>query len=137
MTTLACCGNEEAMDCDSDTVISFVNSLGLFTSLAPIPFHFGESIGTQALDIIRGLAFQQRLHKQMTDPRRTGNSVRIAATRHNKTFNSTALSNNESPIRCKGGPTFCDSLNLCSSGSREQRFELLGEIFQHRPIRLD
>src|SRR5690349_19479766 len=104
------------MGCDSDTVVSFVDGLGLLASLAPNPFLFCEAIGAETFDVIRWLAFQQGLHEQMADSRRTGNSVRIATARHHKSPYSTAFSNDESSIRRKRRPTFRDRLNLGRSG---------------------
>src|SRR6185369_10815282 len=97
ITTLACCGNEEAMVYESDTVVGLVNSLGLFARVAPVPSAFGEAIGIQALDVIRWLGFQQRLYEQMSNSRGPGDSVGIAAASHHKTLDSTALADNESP----------------------------------------
>src|SRR6266481_5947154 len=100
------------MTSKSHTIVSLVNSLGLFASVAPIPWLFRKPIGTQALNIIRGFAFQERFDEQLADARRTGNAVRVATASHNKALYSPTFSNDESAIRRKRRPTFCDRLNL-------------------------
>src|SRR4051812_15225982 len=126
ITTLASAGNEELIlvtaqsNCRrghgvhriSNAIVSFVDALSLPASFSPVPFRFGKAIRAQAFDIIRWLRLEQRLHEQVTNSRRAGNSMGIAASGHDEAFQAATLANNKPTIGGKGRPTFSDRFHF-------------------------
>src|SRR6266850_140668 len=73
----------------------------------------------------------------MANTCRSGNPVGITASGHDKPFEPATFPDDEPPVGSKSRPTFGHSLDFGGRRCREEWFELLGEIFKYRPIRVD
>src|SRR5262249_37160050 len=109
---------------------------GFATRAFPVPLRFGKPIRTQALHVVRWLAFEDRFDHQSPDTRGAADPMRVATTGHNESFHPATLSNDEVSVRCKGWPTTADADLFRASRSWKEACELLFKPIEHRPIRL-
>src|ERR1041384_3580865 len=118
-----------------DSIVGFVNVRRFPAGVLPSPRVFGEAIRAETLHVIRRLALENGFVNQPPNAGRTTNAMCITASCHDETGNSTAFTDNESPVRRKGRPASPNPGFLNATGLRQKPRELFLETIQHSPVR--
>src|SRR5205085_2569670 len=85
-------------------------------------------------DVFRRVGIKQGFDEESPDTGRAGDAVRVAAARHDKAFDATALAEDEIAVGCEGRPALADAglLGALSLGKKSRKACL--EVVQNLPV---